>query len=411
MNKIFGIKYRQEGQQYIAMVLPMEYIIENSTVLIYGEDEEYGYQRTPKKSHYAKIAKQLLEVQGRSVSPNSIILGINEEDFEKKIYIRNCQDYDNQSLLELEFGPDSDLKFRIIDGQHRIKGFAEAIKKCGDNHARRAELENFCVNVIIMLLDKAHRLPEVYAFSDINSKAKPLKMDLTILAEYQYLLKEQPEEINSENFLATRVIMLLNQGEKCRYWTNGIIIDVNSSARVGCIGFKSFLESIFPVCRKKLYDFGQENLPGDFKEKCRALYSLADEIYLQLAECWNLVFEKWQITKEQWLIEGDENVLTYYNKDYYLQRTMGAFAINKLICESIRDRGSIDQFKEIIELCDLTIMDWRVDGRFAGISSLSGASKIKEAIMSGYRAKHNIDIAGDTGNPDADMENIAGRKE
>ena len=89
MNKIFGIKYRQEGQQYIAMVLPMEYIIENSTVLIYGEDEEYGYQRTPKKSHYAKIAKQLLEVQGRSVSPNSIILGINEEDFEKKIYIRN----------------------------------------------------------------------------------------------------------------------------------------------------------------------------------------------------------------------------------------------------------------------------------------------------------------------------------
>ena len=59
----------------------------------------------------------------------------------------------------------------------------------------------------------------------------------------------------------------------------------------------------------------------------------------------------------------------------------------------------------------MTIMDWRVDGQFAGISSLSGASKIKEAIMSGYRAKHNIDIAGDTGNPDADMENIAGRKE
>ena len=57
MNKIFGIKYRQEGQQYISMVLPMKYIIENSTVLIYGEDEEYGYQRAPKKSHYAKIAK------------------------------------------------------------------------------------------------------------------------------------------------------------------------------------------------------------------------------------------------------------------------------------------------------------------------------------------------------------------
>ena len=68
---------------------------------------------------------------------------------------------------------------------------------------------------------------------------------------------------------------------------------------------------------------------------------------------------------------------------------MGAFAINKLIAESIRDHGSIDQFKEIIELCDLTTEDWRIDGQFAGISSLSGANKIKDTVMSGYNAKYN----------------------
>ena len=328
MKKLFGIKYMQEEQWYISLVLPMKYIIDNSSVLIYGEDEEYGYQRAPKKTHYAKIAKQLLYDQRRSVSPNSVILGINQEDFEKKMYINNCQDFGNQSLLELELGNNNDLKFRIIDGQHRVKGFEEAIEKCKSDAFKIKQLENFCVNVIIMLLEKQHRLPEVYAFSDINSKAKPLKMDLTILAEYQYLLKEQPKEINSENFLATRVIMLLNKGERCKYWTNGIIIDVNSSLRVGCIGFKSFLESIFLICKRKLDDFGQENLPENFKEKCEVLYDLADEVYSQLSECWNLVFEKWPITKEQWLVEGDENVLTYYNKDYYLQRTMGAFANN-----------------------------------------------------------------------------------
>lgn len=389
MNKLFGIKYMQEGQWYISLVLPMKYIIDNSTVLVYGEDEEYGYQRAPKKTHYANIAKQLLVDQKRSVSPNSIILGINQEDLKMKMHIRNQQECGNQFLLELELGNDSDLKFRIIDGQHRVKGFEEAIKKCENDISKIKQLENFCVNVIIMLLDKQHRLPEVYAFSDINSKAKPLKMDLTILAEYQYLLKEQPEEINSENFLATRVIMLLNEGKRCKYWTNGIIIDVNSSSRVGCIGFKSFLESIFLICKRKLDDFGQKNLPENFKGKCKVLYGLADEIYCQLSECWNLVFEKWPITKEQWLVEGDENVLTYYNKDYYLQRTMGAFAINKLIAESIRDNDSIDRFKEIIELCNLTTKDWRVDGEFAGISSLSGANKIKETVMSGYNAKYN----------------------
>lgn len=384
MNKLFGIKYIQEENWYISLVLPMKYIIENSSVLIYGEDEEYGYQRAPKKTHYTKIAKQVLEDQKRSVSPNSVILGINQEDFEKKMYIKNEQNCGNQTLLELELSNDSDLKYRIIDGQHRIKGFEEAIKKCESNN-KRVQLEDFCVNVIIMLLDKEHRLPEVYAFSDINSKAKPLKMDLTILAEYQYLLKEQPKEINSANFLATKVIMLLNKGEKCKYWTNGIIIDVNSSSRVGCIGFKTFLESILPICKSKLDHFGEESLPGNFKDKCNVLYSFADEIYCQLSECWNLVFEKWPITKEQWLVEGDENILTYYNKDYYLQRTMGTYAINKLIVESIRDNGSIDQFKKIIELCHLTIKDWSVDGQFAGISSLSGVNRIKETVMISYK--------------------------
>ena len=44
---------------------------------------------------------------------------------------------------------------------------------------------------------------------------------------------------------------------------------------------------------------------------------------------------------------------------------------------------------QIIELCNLTTRDWRVDGKFAGISSLSGANKIKDTVMSGYNAKYN----------------------
>lgn len=246
----------------------------------------------------------------------------------------------------------------------------DTLKQCVSEHAKEEEFG------LIISNDASSKI-ELYEM--VDRVKSPESLEEKIIRK----------EINSENFLATKVIMLLNKGDKCKYWTNGIIIDVNSSSRVGCIGFKSFLESISSICKRKLDEYGQENLPNNFKDKCDVLYDLADEVYIQLSECWNCVFEKWPLTIEQWLVEGDENILTYYNKDYYLQRTMGAFAINKLIAESIKDGNSIDQFKEIIELCDLRVEDWRVDGQFAGISSLSGANKIKEKVLMGYNTKKN----------------------
>lgn len=382
-KKIYGIRYKQGCNWYVSLVLDMKYIIENSHVLVYGEDEVYGYQRAPKRSHYSKIAKQLLIDIDRSVSPNSIILGINESDFESKLRICESINGEDQDLLVLEVVEENTILFRIIDGQHRVKGFEEAIKNCGNDNEKKKELEEYPVNVIIMLLDADHRLPEVYAFSDINSKAKPLKMDLTILSEYQYLVKEKPDDLNTVNFLATTVIKILIEGEKCKYWKNGIIIDINGSSRLGCVGFKSFLESILPICKKAIAKYGEENLPDDFVGKSKVLLDIANKISDDVASCWNVVFDKWPVYEEKWVKESDDNILTYYNNNYYLQRTMGTFAINKLICDSILKTGSISEFIDIINKCKLTINDWSSDGQFAGISSQSGVSKIKETILNG----------------------------
>lgn len=382
MNTLYANKYEQEGISYISTILPMKYIIDNSEVLIYGQDPKYGYQRAPKKIHYNKIAKQLLSDEKKSVSPNSIVLGINEDDLEKKLVITNEKKGNYSTLLEMSFSQENNIKFRIIDGQHRIKGFQKAISEC-NNKDIETKLNNFPVNVIIMLLEKEHRLPEVYAFSDINSKAKPLKMDLTILAEYQYLLLEQPDEIlNVERFLGTTVIEMLNSGNFCRYWTNGIIIDVNSSNRVGCVGFKSFYESIEPFC-KEVIEGSEISKYKSFEEKKNVLCKYAEQMVVALGGSWNYVFEKWPISREAWIVEGYEQIVTYYNEDYYLQRTMGTFAINNIICSCIK-KGNIDMFKEIINDCTLSVDDWNTMGLFSGLSSLSGANKIKEKILEGY---------------------------
>ena len=390
MDRIFGNKYIQEDHTYVSTVLPMKYIIENSEVLIYGENEMYGYQRAPKRPHYLKIANQLLSGEKKSVSPNSIVLGINEDDFEKKFRIENEEEGYSSTLLEMSVLANKKTKFRIIDGQHRVKGFQEAIYKCS-NAEDRNKLENFQVNVIIMLVNRHQRIAEVYAFSDINSKAKPLKMDLTILAEYQYLLLEQPEDINNAaRFLGTTIITLLNSGRICKNWFNGIVIDTNASKRIGCVGFKAFYESIEPLCKRMVSNIIMADYPT-FQQKKNKLFELAGQVATQLGKAWDYVFIKWPVTHEMWVEEGSDEIKTYYNEQYYIQRTMGVYAFNGILCKCLEKPNGMDVFFDIIRSCTLSLQEWSTKGIFSGISSQSGVKKIKERILQDYISRGGDD--------------------
>lgn len=380
----YGIKYKQGKLDYITTVMPMGFIIENYTVLIYGENElqgedpVYGYQRAPKATHYKKITKEILSDINSQVTTNSIILGINLQDLDKDFDLQTMINTDgcNESVVSLDpKGKKLDVKLRVIDGQHRIKGFEKALVESGE----REDIYNYPTNVIMMLMDESYRRPEVTAFTNINSKAKPLKMDLTKLAEYKYDLKEKPDETNIINYLVVSVIKLLNSGEFCTNWRNGIKFDVNSSGAAGIVGLKGFYDTIESLCVGKIKGDLQKINGMPFDEKKQILDSKALEIVRMLGECWNVVFSKWPVATKNELFDNGEYLEIYYDINYYLQKTVGVMAINQLITSCMNGDG-IKQFEEIITQSTLTSEDWKVNGLFAGLNSGSGANKIVKRI-------------------------------
>lgn len=382
MENYYGIKYEQGQQDFIISVLPMKFIIDNYTVLIYGDDESkgedpiYGYQRAPKPSHYKKICKELLKDINSQVSTNSIVLGINKNDFEENYHITVIDNNVNSNVIKME--PKGDklrTKFRVIDGQHRIKGFEKAFNE-GSN---KEEIANYQVSVVIMLLDEAHRRPEVTAFTNINSKAKPLKMDLTKLAEYKYDLKEKNEEISIENYLIVSVIKHINDGWPCKYWTNGIIFDVNSTNAVGIVGLKGFYDTIKSMCINEIKDELDHINTINFDDKKQRLDQKAISLSKEIGECWNIVLEKWNVTTRKEMYDFGEMFEIYYDERYYLQKTIGVMAINQLIT-LYHTRGGVEEFKKVIVESRLTKDDWLKNGVFAGLSSAGGASKIVKYI-------------------------------
>lgn len=381
--EIYGITYCQGEQKYITTVMPMKFILNNYEVLVYGEDPIYGYQRDPKIKHYSKIAKELISDINSQVTPSSIILGINQEDIDKVFNIREKFTEGNFKVLELDDNDNTGtVKLRVIDGQHRIKGFEKAIEESRKNGNINfvKKLEEYATNVIIMILNSNKRKPEVTVFSNINAKAKPLKMDLTLLAEYQYSLKEEDDDVSEIDYLVITVIKELNTGEYCKEWKNGIILDVNSQRPIGSVGFKTFYESIRPLCKKYIdtssYNWGEM----DFLNKKSCLDQLAKQCAEDIGKCWNVVFSKWYTGEEQLMYDGEELVNIYYNENYYLQRTMGVLAINHIIVNSYENPNSYEIFRSIIESSNLVAEDWNVKARFAGLSSKSGVSIIEKAI-------------------------------
>ncbi len=121
-----------------------------------------------------------------------------------------------------------------------------------------------------------------------------------------------------------------------------------------------------------------------FEEKRDVLFEAANELAKLIGMAWDIIFEKWPVSKEMWVEEGDEEILTFYNANFHIQRTMGAFALNSIICKSLSETGGLDIFKDILEKCTLTTDDWSTMGAFAGLNSQGGIKKIKDAVLKDY---------------------------
>lgn len=394
-------RYYQYDQQFISLTLDYETINKHSEVLIYGESK-YGYQRQVSDPHLNRMVSTLRRTD-EILSPTSILLGVSPESIEKclePIEIQLDKINKDEKVFIFDTSKIVDFKFRIIDGQHRIKAFEKFFLEPGIDSARKEKLSEYSFNVIIAIIPETNRIQEVELFRTINSKAKPLKTDLAMLAKYNYEVMYKKTDIDIKDHIKTRIIFYLNdtklKGENS-CWSNGIKVDINNNRAFGAIGFKAFGDSI-----DKIVDHFTKN-DDRFSQLNSLVKDLEDEkVYLKIESvieessqqilkqliipAWAIIAHKWAkaFVKEEIYI-GDEISEKYYNLDYYIQQTMGVKALHGILtdiyCENTKLDVTVDKFNDLIIHSNLKEGDWLKGGRMKGLSSEAGFRIIREMII------------------------------
>ncbi|CEQ26107.1 DGQHR domain-containing protein [Paraclostridium sordellii] len=362
-----AFNYEQNGQKYISLILPFKVINDISQVLVYGKDK-YGYQRELSEKHYRDIKNSL--INDNIILPTSIILSVNREDIIDKIDKTNL---DNIIRLNLDINKKI---FRIVDGQHRLKGLEEASKI-------KEELNEFPLNVIIIITEQNSRMIEVETFSDINSKAKKVQTDLTILAKYNYEILGEKEIDNINEHLCIKVAYNLNEKINDSVWKNAIKFNINSESNYGIIDVNAFKNSISPLVKTIVDIEGLHCNPKDLKNVDYVAEKIADIIN----KAWNIISQRWSMCfKEDIEKDYDGNFIKiYFNSRYYIQKTTGANVLSMILNDVLQNKGTIgeglEEFKYILYNSNVKSEDWLKGKKFSGLTSNSGFKKAKNYII------------------------------
>nr|WP_294942467.1 DGQHR domain-containing protein [uncultured Mucilaginibacter sp.] len=375
------IEYNQNSHKFISAIIPFKYINNHSHVLIYDKDEG-GYQREPDTRHINNIKKYILDTPD-FLFPTSIILGIDEENYES-IINRTSDPITvdlNDEILPL---------FRIVDGQHRLRGLAEASRV-------NNEIYNLQLSVVILLTPHNVRSLEMEIFNTINSKSKRIKVDLIQLARYEYRILENNVGVSELNeHISMQIANLLNEDdskviseglEVRNVWYNAIKFGIHDEQKVGIIGVSAFIESLRGIVNKYLQSNDQYlTLNG------AALISYSKDAAIVIKafinDAWNnIIYKKWPgafSLKNQELDYDQEIKEFYYNNRSYIQKTLGTKSLNYLLSDVVNQLGfsqrCIGVYQEIIERSPLITSDWEVGRTFSGYSSESAFNKVTKII-------------------------------
>ncbi|MES2776808.1 MAG: DGQHR domain-containing protein [Bacteroidota bacterium] len=372
------IKYSQNSHQLISTVLPFEIINLFSHVLVYGKDDG-GYQREPDPKHYNNIKNYINEHQTSPsfIFPTSIILGI-DEDVTKAIISEGKE----VNTIKLEKTKSAKI-FRIIDGQHRVRGLNEALST--NNEINKVQL-----SVVILITPPNSRSIEMQIFNTINSKSKRIKVDLIQLASFEYRILESKIELTEVNeHISVQVANLLNEdSSKTNKWFNAIKFGIHDEQKVGIIGVNAFRESIRALVTRYLQlNIDYHNLKGS--KLIEFTRVAAERIKIFLLHAWEIIYEKWQDCFSQKSQEVDYDLEIkefYYKNDYYIQKTLGTKAINYLLGSIVSegdhkiDQESLLAFKKYILDSNLLNSDWKVGNTFSGYSSESAFGKVSKIV-------------------------------
>lgn len=344
--------YQQNNTTFLSTVLNSQDIYNNSEVWVYGQ-HQYGYQREIRRDHVRGIEKYI-DDNDKFIFPSSIILAIDEEEF------INCnQHIILNNIVEIDF---QNIKFRIVDGQHRT----EALKQLK---------VNIPLNVIILVVNKEDRNVELDIFTNLNSKAKRIPTDLAELAKYKYQLLSEGSDLNrddSADYVAMKTIIDLN--ETSRIWKNAIKVNIQTEENAGIITVTGFKKSFVQLVKKML----EKNIYNEID----ALDNLSNEFYDCLDKAWEICYHKWDGCFND-LKNIKENHI--YSNNFYIQKTMGVSVINGLLHEiytttEMTFNQLLDEFEKTINLSNVKISDWEIGGPMYGHSSEAGFKKIRNFI-------------------------------
>lgn len=370
-NKILIQRYTQNNQNFISFLIDFKTLYRTSKVLVYGESK-YGYQRKADKNHYLKIKKYLLSDE-KAILPSSIILGVDEDKMQQY-----CVQVGGNTFLNLE-GIEEEI-FRIIDGQHRLKGLEEAVKV-------KPELENFVFNAVVVESKIAERSKELSIFTDINSKSKRIRVDLALLAKYNYEIYEGKIEKLGEHIAVKTAYKLNENPDERNIWRNGIKFDIHEEKALGIVSINAFKHAIKPICDKYLRDMDFNMEKSTDEDKYLMAESASDFIVKLLIEAWTIVAEKWggcfaPAVENDYFYDMKEY---FYNRKYYIQKTLGVQVLSSILYDSIRhhkiNKYNLGQFYRTIIASSINIANWSTGDIFAGLSSEAGFKLAKNYIL------------------------------
>lgn len=377
IDNIRIIRFSQNQNDFISLVLPFEVISELSEVREYAKHPD-GYQRTPNRNHYLKVKSYVLNNKGDYKFPSSIILGADQQQFTRDFIKKDgCGEYLNLSNKKLA------KIFRVVDGQHRIEGLKLALK---DDQS----IKNLLLPVIIILTKENKKSTELEIFTQINSTAKRISTDLAELAKHSHQIKENKiEEKDVVMFICMETAYRLKEKGANSVWNSGIKFDIHSEVSLGIVGVTLFCESIENIVegyidKGIIKQFISANKKDELIKYCQKIsLKIADFIDL----IWNSVIKpKWAncFVKDVVKNESGELVDIFYSKNFYIQNTLGVKALNNILGDSIKKNGvgdkSLNEFKLIIKNSKVSSKDWAKGGPFSGLSSESGFGKVRKII-------------------------------
>ena len=146
------LKFKQGQHEYISFVTTFENLERLGEVLIYQVHPQ-GYQRAPNPVHINRIKKFVLGNVESFKLPTSIILGTSR---------KNIDPFIEKSELEvskIDLNSIHSKVFRIVDGQHRLKGLSKALEEVKPE--QRNSILEYKFNVVCIVTDDNNRSVEL----------------------------------------------------------------------------------------------------------------------------------------------------------------------------------------------------------------------------------------------------------